>query len=93
MTHGNFNRAAKTWAQLLGIAVVIVIANVFMNAVALPHIDLPDLPDLPDIPDWIAVIASKVKLIVLAIVILLAIVGEETARRHGSDRNRDRDRA
>jgi hypothetical protein len=54
MTHGNPNRAVKTWAQLLGIAVLIVTTNVLMNAVALPHIDLPDLSDLPDIPDWMA---------------------------------------
>lgn len=86
MTRDNHNRSAKTFAQLLGIVVVIVIANVLVNALALPYIELPDLPDLPDVPGWIGFIVGKVKLIVLAIVILLAIVGEETARRRrGSD--------
>jgi len=82
MTHDNHNPAAKRFAQLLGIAIVIVIANMLVNALALPHIELPDLPD---VPGWIGFIVGKVKLIVLAIVILLAIVGEETARRRGSE--------
>jgi hypothetical protein len=81
MSHDNHNPAAKTFAQLLGIAVVIVIANV----VALPHIDVHDLPDLPDIPGWVGFVVAKFKLIVVAIVILLAIAGEQAARRRRGD--------
>jgi high-affinity nickel permease len=85
MTHDNRNRAGKTFAQLLGIGTVIVVANVFVNAMVLPHIELPNLPRLPDIPGWIGTVVGKIKLIVLAIVILLAVVGEQTARRRGRD--------
>jgi hypothetical protein len=87
MVHDNRDRAGKTVAPLLAVALVVVIANVGMNAVAL-HVevpDLPDLPDLPDIPGWIRFILGKGKLIVIAIFLVLAVVGQETTRRRGND--------
>lgn len=79
----------KALVRVLAGALAIVLVNVILNAVALPHIDLPELPDFPG---WLGFLLGTGKVIVIAVIIVLAVIGEELARRGGDDGDTGGDR-
>jgi len=80
--HGE--RASRIAVKFLVAAILVVAANVLARLVALPHIDLPSI-SLPDLPGWLAFLLGPGKYIILAVILVLAVVGESERRRSSDE--------
>lgn len=87
---GDSRPVAKVVGGVLTLAVVVA---VFFLTRRLTPADLPDLPDLPfpDLPDWLGPILKWGKLVVLAVIGALAVIGQLELRRRRRDRPGDDD--
>jgi hypothetical protein len=67
-------------AKVAGQALVAALAIAAFLLLPLPHIDLPAI-SLPDLPGWLEFLLGPGKLVILAVVVVLAALGETERRR------------
>jgi hypothetical protein len=58
--------------RIAGVVVAVIVINVLVRVVALPHVDLSSIP-FPDLPDWFGTVLKVKNLVLIGIVIAVIV--------------------